>query len=133
MLASELGVSRGVVTDAYDQLESQGFLITRPRSAPVVAQITRTAVAASPPQSTLPTPRYDLVPTTPDVTLFPLARWLATAQRVGRALELQTLDYREHLGEGTLREALADHLGRTRGVIVDPGLRPGYTGHGSKH
>ena len=29
-------------------------------------------------------PRYDLTPTTPDVTLFPLARWLAAAQHAAR-------------------------------------------------
>ncbi len=119
-LSRELGVSRGVVTDAYDQLASQGFLITRPRSAPVVAHIFRTSVAASTPESSAPAPRHDLTPTTPDVTLFPLARWLTTAQRVGRAVELRALDYGEHLGERELRDALADHLGRTRGVIIDP-------------
>src|SRR5206468_1403897 len=31
-----------------------------------------------------------------------------------------TLDYREPRGERVLREALADHLGRTRGVIAEP-------------
>jgi GntR family transcriptional regulator/MocR family aminotransferase len=120
VLARELGVSRGVVTDAYGQLESQGFLITRPRSAPTVAPIVRTPVVAPPREPAASRPRYDLIPTTPDVTLFPLRRWLATAQRVGQSLELQTLDYRDHRGERTLRDALADHLGRTRGVIVDP-------------
>jgi GntR family transcriptional regulator/MocR family aminotransferase len=65
-------------------------------------------------------PRYDLTPTTPDVTLFPLARWLAVAQQVARRASTATLDYREPRGERTLREALADHLGRTRGVIAEP-------------
>ena len=31
-----------------------------------------------------------------------------------------TLDYRESRGERALREVLADHLGRTRGVVADP-------------
>ena len=31
-LAAQLGVSRGVVTDAYAQLAAQGFLETRPRT-----------------------------------------------------------------------------------------------------
>jgi DNA-binding transcriptional MocR family regulator len=101
-------------------LNSQGFLITRLRAAPVVAPIVRTHVAVSEPQPRPPVPRYDLVATTPDVNLFPLPCWLATAQRVGQRPELQTLDYRENLGEPALRDALADHLGRTRGVIIDP-------------
>jgi GntR family transcriptional regulator/MocR family aminotransferase len=49
-----------------------------------------------------------------------LARWLATTRRLGQGLPLQSLDYREPRGEHGLRDALADHLGRTRGVIVDP-------------
>ncbi len=119
-LATELGVSRGVVTDAYDQLVSQGFLIVHARSAPVVAPLMASPPSAPtrPPAHRLPL--YDLSPTTPDVNLFPLSRWLATAQRVARRGGQLVLDYRESQGEPALREALADHLGRTRGVIVDP-------------
>ena len=121
-LAAELGVSRGVVSDAYAQLEVQGFLGVRPRSAPVVAPVprrdrvdrraTREATAA---------PRHDLTPTTPDVALFPLSRWLAASQRVARKAETAILEYREPAGEPALREALADHLGGTRGVVAEPG------------
>jgi GntR family transcriptional regulator / MocR family aminotransferase len=70
-----------------------------------------------PPQ---PAPRYDLTPTTPDVTLFPLNRWLAAAQTAARRAGPALLDYRRPQGEAVLRKALADHLGRTRGVVADP-------------
>lgn len=36
-LAAELGVSRGVTTEAYSQLEAQGFLVSRTKATPVVA------------------------------------------------------------------------------------------------
>src|SRR6266540_1157366 len=81
-LAQALGVSRGVVSDAYGQLEAQGFLVTRSRTAPVVARVPRTDVVRHEPEAPARAPRYDLTPTTPDVTLFPLARWLAAAQIV---------------------------------------------------
>jgi GntR family transcriptional regulator / MocR family aminotransferase len=55
------------------------------------------------------------------VTLFPLRRWVAAAQHVARRASTATLDYREPRGEPALRSALADHLGRTRGVTADPG------------
>ena len=121
VLARMLGVSRGVVTDAYGQLDAQGFLVINARSAPIVA-------AAGPPPGPArrepppeaKEPRYDLAPTTPDVTLFPLRRWLRAAEQVARNLEYAKLDYREPRGEPALREALADHLGRTRGVIAAP-------------
>jgi GntR family transcriptional regulator/MocR family aminotransferase len=119
-LAHALGVSRGVVSDAYGQLEAQGFLTMRARAAPVVATVARAETARREPEPPSRPPRYDLAPTTPDVTLFPLARWLAAAQHAARRASTTTLDYREPRGERALREALADHLGRTRGVIADP-------------
>ena len=119
-LAQALGVSRGVVSDAYGQLEAQGFLNTRARAAPVVAMVTRSDPDHREPEQTTRAPRYDLTPTTPDVTLFPLARWLASAQQAARRASTATLDYREPRGERALRDALADHLGRTRGVIAEP-------------
>ena len=120
-LAEGLGVSRGVVSDAYGQLEAQGFLVTRARAAPRVAGVPQRELASRHAAETpVPAPRYDLTPTTPDVTLFPLARWVAAAQHVARRASTATLDYRDPGGELTLREALADHLGRTRGVVGDP-------------
>jgi GntR family transcriptional regulator/MocR family aminotransferase len=119
-LADALGVSRGVVSDAYGQLEAQGFLVTRSRAAPVVAGVSRPDAVRREPEPQARAPRYDLTPTTPDVTLFPLARWLTAAQQVARRAPTATLDYREPRGERALREALADHLGRTRGVIAEP-------------
>jgi GntR family transcriptional regulator/MocR family aminotransferase len=122
VLARHLGVSRGVVSDAYAQLEAEGFLITRPRSAPIVAAVGRPRAGRPPPETAAPTPapRYDLTPTTPDVTVFPTRRWLAAYESAARQAPRATLDYREPRGERALREVLADHLGRTRGVIADP-------------
>jgi GntR family transcriptional regulator/MocR family aminotransferase len=119
-LAQQLGVSRGVVSDAYGQLEAQGFLVSRAREAPVIAAIQGPTVVRAEPELRVPTPRYDLSPTTPDVALFPLTRWLAASQHVARSAGAATLDYREPRGERVLRLALANHLGRTRGVIADP-------------
>ncbi len=119
-LAQQLGVSRGVVTDAYGQLEAQGFLVARARAAPVVASVPR---HESRPAATAPlpaAPRYDLIPVTPDVTLFPLARWLRAAHHAAGRAPAAALDYGDPRGAQELREALADHLGRTRGVIAEP-------------
>jgi GntR family transcriptional regulator/MocR family aminotransferase len=119
-LATALGVSRGVVSDAYGQLEAQGFLETRDRAAPVVASTPARGDRPQRRERPILTPRYDLTPTTPDVTEFPLNRWLAAVQNAARQAGPLALDYREPRGERILREAVADHLGRTRGVIADP-------------
>jgi GntR family transcriptional regulator / MocR family aminotransferase len=120
-LAGALGVSRGVVSDAYGQLERQGFLVVRPRAAPVIATgVRRPDERRRDSEAPQPAPRYDLTPTTPDVTLFPLNRWLAAVQTVARRAGPTLLDYRRSQGEPALREALAAHLGRTRGVVSEP-------------
>ena len=119
-LAAQLGVSRGVASDAYGQLEAQGFLITRSRNAPLVAPVRPLPRLARRPEPSGRPPRYDLTPTTPDVTLFPRRQWQATFSHTLRTVADSRLDYGEPRGEAELRRTLADHLGRTRGVIADP-------------
>ena len=117
--AIDLGVSRGVVTDAYDQLVSEGYLDMQPRFPPVVA-----AVAAGPPPAAEPsTPRwrFDFSATTPDVGLFPRRAWIRAVERVLRAAPDAALDYGDRRGRIELRIALSAYLARVRGVRIDPG------------
>ena len=120
-LAVQVGVSRGVASDVYAQLAEQGFIVMRPRAAPLVATLSAPAPhqfpSAKEPAGAL---RWDLTPTTPDVTLFPLSRWLAALKHAASHAPTRALDYGEPSGDPGLREALADHLGRTRGVLTDP-------------
>jgi GntR family transcriptional regulator/MocR family aminotransferase len=120
-LSTQLGISRGVVTDAYRQLEAQGFLNTKPGAAPVVADVVHPVRRPQPgPPPVERPPRYDLTPTTPDITLFPRRQWLAASQHVLRRAASSAFDYGDPRGERGLRETLAGHLGRTRGVTADP-------------
>jgi GntR family transcriptional regulator/MocR family aminotransferase len=119
-LAAQLGVSRGVATDAYRQLEAQGFLVGRTKAAPVVGRTARAPRAIARTTNSRPAPRYDLVPTTPDVTLFPRGRWTSTYLDVVRTSPAAAFDYGDPIGERELREVVADHVGRTRGVVADP-------------
>lgn len=120
-LAQQVGVSRGVASDVYAQLEAQGFVSMRPRSAPVVAAVARHGhVPDRRPEPEPRPPRFDMTPTTPDVTLFPTRAWLAALNRAARGAPARALDYGDPRGEAALRETLADHLGRTRGAIADP-------------
>src|SRR5262249_46511874 len=121
-LAAELGVSRGVATEAYGQLEAEGFLVGRTKAAPVVAEVARARPPAEPPTPAPKAPRYNLTPTTPDATLFPLHKWTSTLVDVARTAPASTMDYGDPRGRLELREVLADHLGRTRGVVADPAL-----------
>ena len=120
-LAEQLGVSRGVATDAYAELEAQGYIQTLPRRSPIVAELPAgTASRPSRPPAAEPPPRFDLTPTTPDVTLFPRRQWSAALAAAVRDADPDALDYGEPEGVLTLRRRLADELGRTRGVITGP-------------
>ena len=118
-LAVDLGVSRGVVTDAYDQLVAEGYLDVKPRFPPVVA-----AVAAGPPpaaERSAPRWRFDFSATTPDVGLFPRRVWIRAVERALRIAPDAALDYGDPRGRIELRSALSAYLARVRGVRVDPG------------
>jgi GntR family transcriptional regulator/MocR family aminotransferase len=119
-LAAQLGVSRGVVTDAYAQLVAQGFLRSRHRHPPLVAQVVHRGQtpATTAPAAAAP-PRFDFTPTSPDGALFPARRWAAALADVTRQTSLANFDYGDVRGLASLRETLADHLGRTRGVLAD--------------
>jgi GntR family transcriptional regulator/MocR family aminotransferase len=117
-LASELGVSRGVVTDAYDQLVSEGYLEVRQRFAPEVAAVVGTTPTATEPLA--PTWRFDFNAVTPDVRLFPRRAWIRAVERALRDAPDSALDYGDHMGRIELRIALSSYLARVRGVRIDP-------------
>jgi GntR family transcriptional regulator/MocR family aminotransferase len=119
-LAAHLGVSRGVTTEAYAQLAAQGFLVNRTKAAPLVAEIAVPLPPAAPTAAPHRPPRFDFTPNTPDVTLFPVRRWSSALQEAVRTVPIAAYDYGDSRGEPELRRVLADHLGRTRGVVCKP-------------
>jgi GntR family transcriptional regulator/MocR family aminotransferase len=75
-------------------------------------------------------PRFDFRPAVPDVSMFPRRAWLRSVrQAIGSATDAD-LGYGDPRGVETLRRALADYLGRVRGVVADPArtvVTSGYT------
>jgi GntR family transcriptional regulator/MocR family aminotransferase len=118
-LAADLGVSRGVVTDLYEQLASEGYLEVAERSAPLVARVL--ASASAPAEPSWPSWRFDFDPVSPDVSLFPRRAWARAVERSLRRAPDAALDYGDHRGSAALRTALSAYLGRVRGVRVDAG------------
>jgi GntR family transcriptional regulator/MocR family aminotransferase len=119
-LAQDLGVSRGVVVEAYDQLNAEGYLTTRAGSGTIVAPGVRAPAVEPEPRAT-PRVRFDLRPGCPDLTHFPREDWSRAARRVFRQLRPAQLDYGDPSGAPELRAALADYLGRVRGGVCRPG------------
>jgi len=119
VLAKDLGVSRGVVVNAYEQLIAEGFLVTRPAATTVVAPGVRPATS----EAVRPSPeiaRYDFRPGIPDVRLFPHEEWSRAARRALRGVGPLDLGYGDARGATTLRAALSEYLARVRGVVATP-------------
>lgn len=119
-LAAELGVSRGVVTEAYGQLGAEGYLETRQGAAVRVARAVRATVPRAPARSLLPSFPYHFHPGLPDLAGFPRDRWLRSLRAALGQSPLDAVGYGDPRGVPRLRETLADYLGRARGTAADP-------------
>jgi GntR family transcriptional regulator/MocR family aminotransferase len=141
-LAAELGVTRGVVVEAYAQLVAEGYLTSRSGG---YTQVTPASAAAAPlaaapsaappptaaPAAAAPTPgRPDRSrPLRPAVDFgygrcnlaaFPRAAWLRSVRRVLTGAADERLGYLDGRGAVELRSALAAYLNRVRGTNADP-------------
>lgn len=65
-------------------------------------------------------PAFTLEVGVPDVSAFPRAAWVAAMRRALRTAPSPLLALGDPRGSAALREALASHLRRTRGVVADP-------------
>src|ERR1700730_3502743 len=75
VLAADLGVSRGVVVEAYQQLTAEGYLSSRAGGYTQVAAGSAPTASALPP-ARQPRPEIDLSYGRADVSSFPRAAWL---------------------------------------------------------
>ena len=138
VLAADLGVSRGVVVEAYQRLLDEGLVSARTGAGTVVAALPA-GVAALPARGgaaptgarrpasdalRLPLPprggiEVDLSPGVPDLSAFPRAAWLRAERGVLAQVTGSDLGYGDPAGAPRLRQELAGWLGRTRGVRAE--------------
>lgn len=112
-LAAALGLARGTVAEAVQQLVDEGYLTARPRSGVVVSwQPAGPASAPGRPGLRVPSPGQ------PDTSLYPRPQWARLVRGVLADLPASDLGYPAPAGHPELRAALADHLRRTRGADV---------------
>ena len=124
-LASDLGIARNTVAEAYTQLVAEGWLTARQGSGTrVAAPLPQGDPPVAPPRdgdtAAIPAVAYDLRAGFPDVAAFPHGEWLAAARTaLGRAPS-SAYRYADPQGLPELRAALAGYLARTRGVRATP-------------
>ncbi|MEM0936982.1 MAG: PLP-dependent aminotransferase family protein [Pseudomonadota bacterium] len=136
--AAALSMSRNSVIDAYEELQAEGVIETRRGARPRVCELP--VLKPRPPLRQLPITLSargrDLsgdhragyvigdidafAPGLPDPNLFPRDDWAICLRRVARR-DLRGHDHYDHFeGLPSLREALALHLKRARGVSISP-------------
>jgi GntR family transcriptional regulator/MocR family aminotransferase len=147
VLAGDLRVSRGVVTEAYQRLIEDGHVAGRRRGGTIVvaapaAAPTAAPTAAQPPPLTSGPPAaalfaaapgadvfdslraapasIDLSPGVPDLAAFPRTAWLRAERGVLNHLTPSDLGYGDPKGTPALRLAVANWLARNRGIRVNP-------------
>jgi GntR family transcriptional regulator/MocR family aminotransferase len=137
VLAAELRVSRGVVTEAYQRLIDDGHVAGRGRAGTVVVAAPVAPFAARPvrpPDAVITaapgadvfdalreaSARIDLTPGVPDLTAFPRAAWLRAERAVLNELVPADFGYGDPRGAPAMRLAIARRLGRSRGIRADP-------------
>ncbi|MCK7626384.1 PLP-dependent aminotransferase family protein [Streptomyces sp. RS10V-4] len=136
-LAADLGVSRGLVTEAYEQLTAEGYLRSRrgagtwvsgASGVPGAGAGSGSGRAGEPAAAAEARGRErapgaavaDFTPGTPDLSLFPRAAWSAAHRRAVAGLPHRSLGYPDPRGVPELRAELASLLVRRRGVVADP-------------
>jgi DNA-binding transcriptional MocR family regulator len=119
-LARDLGMSRGSVVEAYEQLVAEGFLVSRQGSGTRVADIQPAAPANDAVLESMapPTVAYDLSVGTPDLSAFPRRQWLAAVRQVMKVAPHEALGYGDPGGVPELRAVLTAYLRRVRAADV---------------
>jgi GntR family transcriptional regulator / MocR family aminotransferase len=137
LLAGDLGVSRGVVVEAYQRLADEGLVSARSRAGTRVLGVSRpeerrprpaerwprAAERADPallPQRWRARAEIDLSPGVPDLSGFPRAAWMRAERLVLEQASVADLGYGDPRGSQLLRTELAGWLARTRGLRADP-------------
>jgi GntR family transcriptional regulator / MocR family aminotransferase len=119
-LAADLGVSRGVVVEAYQQLAAEGYLTSRAGGYTEVAIGQEPVAPPAPAAEPVRAPLVDFGYGRSDVTHFPRAGWLRSIRKVLTEAPNELFLYLSGRGTPELRQALADYLNRVRGASVDP-------------
>ncbi len=147
VLATNLGVSRFTVTDAYNRLLSEGYVAGRHGSGTFVApSVAAAPIDQHPPLETqlLPAParawsswsdraqsigeisgpapqqEIDFRHALPDLSHFPHAVWRRLLVREGKQVDLASRYYGHPAGWEELRGALAGYLNRSRSIPCSP-------------
>jgi len=126
-LAAHLKISVVTVEGAYSQLLAEGYLCAQPKRGFFVQSITPRPpqAEAAPALPPVPVPArpifdYDFSTSAVDTALFPFSTWAKLMREVLTSREAGLLSATHPQGTPELRQAIAGHLYRFRGIRADP-------------
>ena len=143
-LSESLGLSRGTIVEAFDQLKAEGYLEALPRAGTAVAEeLNRTGVARRPSDLQIkprgagrlppavklfaavermlePQPGLPFAIAHPADAAAPDETWRTLGNRVRASRAAAPSGYIDPRGVPELREAIADHVRRARAVRCSP-------------
>ena len=119
-LAATLGVSRGVVVEAYEQLTAEGYLTAKTGGYTEVAIDPHPEDNETPKPTQPPGPRIDFRYGRADPAQFPRSAWVRSINRAIPAAPTERFNYLTGHGAIELRTAIADYLNRVRGTAAHP-------------
>lgn len=128
LLSEGLKVSRNVVMEVYDQLLAEGFLISRTGDGTYVAKgLIFRAYDSKPPVTNevvgfnkFKTDLVDFKSGLPDLTCFPVNKWLKLTREVYQSVKPLTFAYGQPEGELELRKSISQYTATYRGVKCHP-------------
>ena len=136
-LAAQLGVARGTVRVAYENLRDQQFIVAAGAAGTRVAA--RAVPPPAPAKGASEAPSLAAWPARPDIfqmgvpaqDVFPFKTWARILGRAARQAAARPMGYADPRGEPALRTEIAAHLGIARGIVCAPAqvfVTNGYVG-----
>ncbi|WP_173472202.1 PLP-dependent aminotransferase family protein [Eubacterium ruminantium] len=125
--ADNLGVSTITIENAYGQLESEGYIQSKPRKGYYVVDIPNFSIKKGKVKSKNKKSSvketedlFDISSNRADADSFPFSVWSKLMREVLAEKPHQLMDNSEKTGVYELRAAIADHLYSYRGMDIDP-------------
>jgi GntR family transcriptional regulator/MocR family aminotransferase len=117
--ATDLGLARNTVAEAYAELVAEGWLASRQGAGTWVVNTSGAQLPARP-RGVRVVPNHNLMPGSPDLAEFPRSEWVAAMRRALANAPTEALRMGDPRGQPELRNALAEYLARVRGVRASP-------------
>lgn len=124
-LVSEYDISRNVFLTAFEQLQAEGYLISRKGSGTFISDKIDPALFPAPPEDrkTLKKRQPSVIPYNfsvgiPDLSEFPLVEWGRCLRKAVTELTSSEMSYGNYGGTLRLKKALKEHLLISRGMNI---------------